>query len=277
MPSCTVCKKEGHNKRTCYLEKKTTPVSAPPNVEAETDVKVSLPINVNVSVEMNVETHNHIETQPILDKFVPVWYRIPEIPFEVYVDTLRETYKVLEKKNKSKSSPDVFLKTILASHSGMTVDQWDVAEKRRLYEKALSMKLGDFHEEIMGKFAGRKTLPTGHWSGTDVSTLDEMEFMEVKNRDNTMNANSAKTVINNLKRLHEKGKKTFIVFINSTKKKLPRFMAPLYVDVMNGQQGYAYLSGRESFRDDLLETVRETFVRFKTYDSLQEFAQSVST
>ena len=43
---CSICKQEGHNKRSC--KKMTTPVSAP-KIEAETDVKVKAP----VKVEMN--------------------------------------------------------------------------------------------------------------------------------------------------------------------------------------------------------------------------------
>ena len=46
---CSICKQEGHNKRSCKTM--TTPVSAP-KIEAETDVKVEPP----VKVEMNIPT-----------------------------------------------------------------------------------------------------------------------------------------------------------------------------------------------------------------------------
>lgn len=203
------------------------------------------------------------------------WYKLPEIPFESYVRCLRPLYQVLEKRNKSKSQPDVFLKTILASHSGMTTEQWSAAELQRLYEKALSMKMGDFHEELMGKFPGYETLPLGHPTGTDVRKTDDTEFIEVKNRDNTMNSGSAETVIRSLTKLADEGKKSILVLVNSAKKTLPRFKAPRTVEVVSGRQIYAYLSGRDTFYDDLLETLNQTFRRYPTYASLEAEARTL--
>lgn len=197
------------------------------------------------------------------------WYRIHEIPFDAYVACLKPLYSVLEKKNKSKTDPDIFLQTILAEHSGMTVDQWNAAEVQRLYEKALSMKMGDFHEELMGKFPGYETLPLGHATGTDVRKVDDTEFFEVKNRDNTMNSGSADSVIRKLTKLTEDGKMATLVMINSAKKTLPRFKAPAAVKVMSGRQVYKHLSGRDTFYDDLLQTIRETFKRYPTYAALE--------
>ncbi len=185
---------------------------------------------------------------------------------------MKPLYEVLEKKNKSKSSPDPFLKTILAAHSGMTLEQWDAAEKQRLYEKALSMKMGDFHEELMGKFRGYQTLPVGHSTGTDVRRLDDSEFLEVKNRDNTMNSGGAESVVRKLTKLVNDGKRAILVLVNSSKRTLPRFKAPAAVQVIDGKQAYAYLSGRETFHADLLSTLNETFRRYPTYALLQATA-----
>lgn len=203
------------------------------------------------------------------------WYRIPEISFEAYVKCLKPLYSILEKKHVSKSDPDIFLKTILASHSGMTVEQWDAAELQRLYEKNLSMKMGDFHEELMGKFPGYETLPVGHKTGTDVRKLDDSAFYEVKNRDNTMNSGAADSVVRKLTKLTEEGKSATLVLVNSEKKKLPRFKAPPAVQVVNGRQVYAQLSGRDTFYEDLVKTLDETFKRFPTYEAL-ESEQSAS-
>jgi hypothetical protein len=197
------------------------------------------------------------------------WYKIPEIKFKDYIRCLKMLYEVLEKKNTSKSDPDVFLKTILAAHGGMTIEQWNAGEAQRLYEKALSMKMGDFHEELMGKFPGYETLKPGHETGTDVRKLDDSEFFEVKNRDNTMNSGSADSVIRKLTKLTEAGKGATLVMINTEKKKLPRFKAPPEVKVMSGKQVYALLSGRDRFFTDLLETLEETFKRYPTYAELE--------
>jgi hypothetical protein len=199
---------------------------------------------------------------------LPVWYTIPEIALPHYVACVAPIYTVLEKKNTSSSDPDLFLKTILASHSGMTVEQWTAAEAQRLYEKALSMKMGDFHEELMGKFPGYETLAVGHSTGTDVRRTDDSAFFEIKNRDNTMNADSAKSVVRKLTALTDTGKGATLVLINSEKKTLPRFKAPEAVEVVSGRAMYARLSGRVTFHDDLIRTLGETFKRFPTHASL---------
>lgn len=203
---------------------------------------------------------------------MPEWYKIPEIQLTDYVKCLRPLYEVLEKRNTSKTQPDIFLMTILAAHGGMTVEQWNEAEKQRLYEKALSMKMGDFHEELMGKFPGYETLPLGHRTGTDVRKVDDSEFFEVKNRDNTMNSSSADSVIRKLTKIADDGKKSILVMINTEKKTLPRFKAPRNVDVMSGKQAYAYLSTRDTFYDDLIKTLTHTFTNYDSYSKLERSA-----
>lgn len=197
------------------------------------------------------------------------WYTLPLIPVAEYAKCLRPLYNVLEKKNIGKSQPDVFLKTVLAAHSGMTVEHWDVLEKARLHQKAMEMKMGDFHEELMGKFPGYETLPVGHETGTDVRKTDDSLFLEVKNRDNTMNSGGAETVVRKLAKLAAAGKEAILVMVNSQKKTLPRFKAPAAVQVMNGRQIYARLSGDEAFEDKLLATIAATFARFPTYAQLE--------
>ena len=162
------------------------------------------------------------------------------------------------------------MKLILASYSGMTVDQWDLAERQRLYEKALSMKMGDFHEELMGKFPNYKTLPIGHATGCDVSNVNETTFLEVKNRQNTMNSDSGKQVVRKLSNLVEKGRTAVLVYVNTWTKSLPRFGAPKTIHILNGQQAYEYLSGRKEFYIDLQFTLAQTFLHFKTYAALLE-------
>ena len=197
------------------------------------------------------------------------WYRIREIALADYIDCIAPLYEVLEGKTESVSQPDVFLKAALAGFSGMTSEQWEAAERQRLYEKRLSMKMGDFHEELMGKFPGRVNLPVGHETGTDVGTVDNTEFMEIKNRDNTMNSGSAESVVRKLTQIAERGQSAILVLVNCVKKTVPRFGAPKSVRVMNGKEAYAYLSGRETFYDDLQLTLNETFRRFKTLSELR--------
>lgn len=203
---------------------------------------------------------------------MPEWYKIAEISFVQYVKCLRPLYEILEKRNKSKTAPDIFLITILAAYSGITVEQWNELEKQRLYENAISMKLGDFHEELMGKFPGYETLPRGHTTGTDVRKVDDSEFFEVKNRDNTLNSSSGESVVRKLTKIADEGKKSILVMINTEKKTLPRFKAPKSVDVMSGRQVYTYLSGRDTFYDDLIKTLGHTFTHYDSHLKLESSA-----
>jgi hypothetical protein len=186
-------------------------------------------------------------------------------------------YGVLEKKNKSKSEVDPFMKTILASHGGMTIEQFNTCEKQRLYEKNLSMALGTFHENLMGKFKDYETLPQGHSTGVDVISETRNELWEVKNRDNTMNSGAGETVVRKLMKAVEEGKKAILVYVTSEKKTLPRFKAPESITIWNGRQAYTHLSGRESFYDDLLLTISDTFASFKTYAELLKGTEQFDT
>jgi len=196
------------------------------------------------------------------------WYRIKEIALKDYVGCLKEVYAVLEGKHKSKGCDDVFLRTILAAHSGMSAEAWGVAEEKRRHEKALTMKMGDFHEELAGKFPGYATLKRGDETGCDVQKLDGSEIWEFKNRDNTMNSSSAESVVAKLVAEVTKGKKAFLVLINCEKKTVPRLGAPASVTVLNGRQAYEYLSKRPTFFDDLQATLGYTFAHYPTYASL---------
>jgi hypothetical protein len=199
----------------------------------------------------------------------PVWYRIPEIAFRDYVRCTAMIYEVLEQKNKSSGDDDIFLKTIMLKRSGLTQEQWLAMEHARRCEKALTMKLGDFHEELAGKLPGYVTLPTGHETGCDVMKRDGSEVWEFKNRDNTMNSSSAESVVGKLTKAAASGKKAYLVLVNCNKKSVPRFKAPEAVQVLTGKQAYAYMSGRESFWEDLMATFEHTFATYPTYKDLE--------
>lgn len=130
--------------------------------------------------------------------------------------------------------------------------------------------MGDFHEELAGKLPGWKTLKNGDESGCDVMKEDGTEFQEWKNRDNTMNSSSASSVIAKLKKLAAEGKKAVLVEVNCPAGKVCRFGAPPEVEVLNGQQAYARVSGRETFFLDLKSTLAYVFKNFKTFDALMK-------
>ena len=200
------------------------------------------------------------------------WYKISDIPFKEYVLCLAEIYKVLEQQTTSINQSDVFFKKSYMAFTGHTEAEWESQQKQVSFHRLLSMKIGDLHEELMGKLPAYETLPRKHESKCDVRSKDESEYLEIKNNENTMNSDSAKSVIKKLVDMTQKGKSAILILVNSESRTTPRFGAPPEIEVLNGKKGYAHLSGRENFYDDLLETIDYTFKTFKTYKQLQEIS-----
>ena len=193
------------------------------------------------------------------------WYLIPEITPKDFLKCVTPIYKVIEEVHKSKTTEDPFIKAVLMGNTAMTEETWKKAEKSRLSQKALEMKMGDFHEELMGKFPGYKTLPNGHETECDVSSEDGNILMEVKNKHNTIKGSDGKHIAAMLKAHVDKGRRAILVEVNCPGGKVNRFGADPSVKVWNGQQAYEFLSGRASFFEDLEKTVKHVFANFKTY------------
>jgi Eco47II restriction endonuclease len=198
----------------------------------------------------------------------PSWYNLPEIPFEAFVKCCEPIYKVLEETHKSKSFEDLFTKIIYTSHYNLSDEEWYEEERKRLLLHALRMKMGDFHEELMGKFEGYETLKVGHSSTCDIRSKDDSILIEVKNRSNTEKGSNAKYLIQRLEAHAKKGKRAILVQVNCKNGKVNRYNASSSVDVWNGQQAYAFLSGRDDFLEDLEKLLRYVFKTYRTYDEL---------
>ena len=197
------------------------------------------------------------------------WYLIPEMNKVKFVECLKGLYDVLEKKNKSKTFPDVFLKTVLTSFSGLTTEQWEASETARSFQKSLEGKMGGFHQDLMGKFDGYKTFKNGHSTGLDVGNDEKKEYIEVKNKNNTMNSSAGESVVKKLMKICDKGMKAILVQINCPNGRVSRFKAPASVEVWDGKKAYAHLSGRDTFFDDLNKTLEYVFANYKTYNELK--------
>jgi len=199
----------------------------------------------------------------------PPWYLIPEIMFHKFVKCLKGLYEVLEKKNESTTFPDVFLKTVLISYRAFTPEEWTEYEINRMFQKAVEAKMGFFHQDLMGKFNGYRTFKPGHSTGLDICNDEKKEYIEVKNKDNTMNSSSGESVVKKLMNIYNKGMKAILVQINCPDGRVNRFKAPASVEVWDGKKAYTHLSGRDTFFDDLNKTLEYVFANYKTYDELK--------
>ena len=151
----------------------------------------------------------------------------------------------------------------------MSENEWLLSEKNRLSQKVLEMKIGHFHEDLMGKFLGYETLAKGHKTCCDVQKKDETVVIEVKNRNNTIKGSDGKHTIALLKSHKDAGKKAILVQINCPNGKVNKYGNITDIDIWNGKQIYTYLSGRDSFFDDLLFTVNYTFFNFNSVNLLK--------
>jgi hypothetical protein len=192
------------------------------------------------------------------------WYKIPEIRFSDYVECLKDVYAARE--------APITVITDERDPFTQAVMPFDVErEIFRQREKNVSMKLGYFHQKLAGKFPGYKTLKDGHESGLDVIKEDGTELWEWKNRHNTMNSGSAKSVEQKLSDALAKGMKAFLVQVNCPNGRVIRYKMPEAIRILNGKQAYAYISGREDFFEDLQSTIAATFTKF-TWSEIRQFA-----
>jgi hypothetical protein len=201
------------------------------------------------------------------------WFKIhKEVCRSRYAKAVKPLYNVLEERHVSKGKDDVFLKSVLSNYYDLSESEWKTRELERMKQKALEMKMGDFHEEIIGSLHGFETLKNGHESGCDARKRDGSLYIEIKNRDNTIKGEDGKHVVHKLQKILDNGKEAILVYINSEKKTLPRFGAPKNskIQFMEGRKAYAKFSGRESFFDDLNETLAYTLRNFKKFEELEK-------
>lgn len=197
------------------------------------------------------------------------WYKIPNVSFAAYVECLMDIYKT---KEPTSDIYDPFLEAITSGLYNVTTDQHQKNTRRFQLEHSMKMKMGGFHQKLLSAFPGWKNLKQGDASGVDVVKEDESEYAEIKNRTNTMNSGSAKTVNDKLVKQVALGRKAILVQINTgLDGKTNTSGIDKSIHIMNGKEAYAYFSGNSHCYDLVLYTVNETFKRFKTWREICEF------
>ena len=147
------------------------------------------------------------------------WYLIPEIDIVDFSYCIQSLFNHVAEQVKGTTPvlDDVFYKQIyFARTPSATEATWKQFELMRRFYQGLAQKLGDFHEEIIGKFPGFRTLPVGHWSGVDIITEDRKLFIEVKNRF-PISSDTLETVYEKFKTriLHNPETICILVYINT--------------------------------------------------------------
>ena len=83
-------------------------------------------------------------------------------------------------------------------------DGWANKEIERQQDKTINNKIGEFHQELLGKVDGWVDLGIGDETEIDLKKEDNSVFIELKNKHNTMNSSSAKTCREKLENVIER-------------------------------------------------------------------------
>jgi hypothetical protein len=255
---------------------------------------VNLPRNRRKSRKNNLK--KQLENFKESIKYLPAnpdWYKINEIDIRDFVYCTQRLFKLVDNDIKEDGNyDDIFMKEIFIAQQNSSESQWLEFDKVRRTQQALSQRLGDFHEELAGKFPGYRTVHTGHWSGLNVMREDRKIYMEWKNRGNISTDVKEKVfekfqylldkkteplvqyVVLVCVNVPDKWKKPDLVIKNkSGKVKIDLTKYKDKIHIMSGREAYTALSGSSTFFDRLLETIKFVFKNKSAY----EFIMSIKT
>jgi len=89
-----------------------------------------------------------------------------------------------------KNGIDPFKMTFDMMNLRIDFDAWLKKEDSRQKDKTVNNTIGEFHQMLLGGVKGWRDLGTGDESHLDLQKNDDSIFMELKNRENTVNADS---------------------------------------------------------------------------------------
>lgn len=94
---------------------------------------------------------------------------------------------------KSKNTIDEIKTVFDISVNKIGFEEWARNEISRQSDKTINNKIGEFHQEILGKVDGWIDLGVGDETEVDLKKEDNSVFIELKNKYNTMNSSSKET------------------------------------------------------------------------------------
>jgi hypothetical protein len=100
---------------------------------------------------------------------------------------------------------------------GLTVETWNNDEEKRLRDKKVNNRIGEFHQRLLGKVEGWEDLGRGHPTKLDLKKTDGSIYIELKNKFNTLNSGGESTLRKNLEKVlddHPKAKICYAYIIS---------------------------------------------------------------
>jgi len=122
-----------------------------------------------------------------------------------------DAYQILEEDvtptsilTESKNTIDGFKTIFDVCVTQTSFNEWSKFELTRQQDKTINNKIGEFHQELLGKVDGWEDLGVGDETEIDLKKEDNTVFIELKNKYNTMNSSSEKTCREKLENVIEK-------------------------------------------------------------------------
>lgn len=123
---------------------------------------------------------------------------------ESYFNREEEYPELTELLKRNKYGIDEFKAIFDISVNNLTFKQWTKNEKIRQAGKKVENKIGEFHQQLLGRVDGWEDLGIGDKTKVDLRKEDNSIFIELKNKKNTINGDSGKAVRNKLEDLAKK-------------------------------------------------------------------------
>jgi hypothetical protein len=136
--------------------------------------------------------------------------------FEKLVKTVTEVYDKAPGEEKiRRNGIDPFKTTFDMKKRKQSFEDWKKKELEMQNDKNVSMKIGYFHQKLLGSVKGWKDLKVG--KGLDIVNDDETVYIELKNKWNTTKGENKKDIFYKLKDIVEKNKKAtaYYAYINA--------------------------------------------------------------
>jgi hypothetical protein len=117
-----------------------------------------------------------------------------EVIATVVTTATRASKKASDELSKNVLDPFAAMFSMAFNEIGLT--EWQTLEKERQSQKSIQNAIGEFHQNLLGKFIGWENL--GRGGSVDILCKDKRLIAEVKNKYNTMNSSAAAETYNKL-------------------------------------------------------------------------------
>lgn len=188
-------------------------------------------------------------------------------------DFIKEVEKVLNKSKQAylnidddfhKNVIDPFSACLDVAYKNIDYQTWLEQEKHRQIQKTLQNAIGYFHQNILGSVQGWESLSVGQ--GYDLISRDNKIFAEIKNKWNSTNSDSKKSVYQKMNQLLKTDLKGYTgYFVNIIPKNNQRFKKPFTLSVndkstvglfhIDGASFYELVTGDKEGLRKLFESV----------------------